>query len=419
MEEKQLKAAEDMTDLIRERIERIEPDEIPERRRISIYFLLTISTCIFVIAFAFADFGLKIFKNSAEQLPSVLLGEIFGENERIDLSFSEYISGRLLGVRKFETSELPTFNNDSDADEHLQNEEKTPEKEPLTADTEHETEGQTESPRETEEPPTEDFVKYPIIEMDLSQNRLGEYYIGNETGYDPDIKELLKSEDSIPVFAEADSDLPIVLIIHTHGTESYMEEGKSYYADDGSDISRTEDTDKNVVHIGSLMADILNSEGINTLHCEIMHDKDSYQDSYTRAAETIREYLAKYPSIKYVFDVHRDAILKSDGSLVSAVTEIDGESVAQVMTVVGSNYKGANFPDWEKHLSLALKLKSKLDESYESLSRPVYLRGAAYNQQYTPGSLLLEIGTSGNTLAEAERAGEIVAKALAELIKSS
>ena len=86
------------------------------------------------------------------------------------------------------------------------------------------------------------------------------------------------------------------------------------------------------------------------------------------------------------------------------------------MTVIGSDYKGANFPNWERNLSVALKLKKILDEEDDTLSRPVYLRGAAYNQQYAPCSLLLEIGTSGNTLEEAENAAVIVAEALTKLI---
>ena len=127
--------------------------------------------------------------------------------------------------------------------------------------------------------------------------------------------------------------------------------------------------------------------------------------------------MAKYPSIKYVFDIHRDAILKTDGSLVKAAVDIEGESTAQVMAVVGSNYKGANYPDWEKRFALAAVLKEKLDEKYEDFSRPIYLRGAAYNQQYCTGSLLIEVGTAGNTLSEAKLAAKHLSHALAEIIK--
>ncbi len=424
MEEKNFAKNEDISGLLDQNIERIAPDfPLHEKRRISIYLLLTLSAAVFVIGFVFADFGFKLLKNRAEDLPSVLLTEIFGgETDDLGLTLSEFISGKILGISKFRAEKLTYANAEPGTDEH----EKMDLKDPVSEETKDSADtlytesdavgshaGETMPQKEDDE-----AVKYPIVALDLSQNSMGEYYIGNETGYNPNIKALLEKKDIVPDFSEPENkNSPLVLIIHTHGTEAYAEEGIDYYVDDGGEISRTQDTEKNIVAIGKLMAEILNEEGINTVHCDIMHDKESYQDSYIRAAESIKSYIAKYPTIKYVFDVHRDAILKADGSLVKAVTEIDGESVAQVMTVVGSNYKGANFPDWENHLALALRLKSKLGESYEKLSRPVYLRGAAYNQQYTEGSLLLEIGSSGNTLNEAKRAAELVAYALADIIK--
>ena len=45
--------------------------------------------------------------------------------------------------------------------------------------------------------------------------------------------------------------------------------------------------------------------------------------------------------------------------------------------------------------------------------------GAAFNQQYTKGSLLLEIGSCGNTLDEAKRAGKLAAQAIAAVLKES
>lgn len=398
-----------------EKIERIEPDEIEpkEKKVISLYFLLTASAFIFIIAFAFSDLGYKLIKGGTEKLPTILMGSVFGEKARVEISLSEYLSKSILGIEKINSSELITDDSVQSEDEQAGNK-NTPVAADTLADSDY---GETSAAvPETEPHESEAETKYPIEVMDLSQKQLGEYYIGNETGYSPDIRALLESDFSVPEVSINEKDQPLVLIIHTHGTEAYMYDDTDFYIDDGGDISRTNDTERNVIHIGKLMTETLISKGINTLHCEVMHDKESYQDSYTKAAETIREYLSKYPSIKYVFDVHRDAIMKSDGSLVKAVTEIDGKNVAQVMTVVGSSYKGASFPDWEGHLSLALKLKKRLDEKYDRLSRPVYLRGAAYNQQYTPGSLLLEIGTSGNTLEEAERAAVLVAETLADLI---
>lgn len=409
MEEIKLKEPEELPFIYSERIKSIDPDIPTKKRGFSLYMFITLLAFAFVTLFSFSDFFYRSF---------------FCEDENSEIKISEVVSGRLLGISRDRLSAIQAFKPNDFSDEQYGQNGNQEEKDPIADGTDRETTTEAiDSAEETEpqsntdtESPQSEGKKYPVILMDLSQKQLGEYYIGNETGYTPDIKSLMTAETSMPDFTETDE--PYVLIIHTHGTESYLPEGTDYYIDGEGDIARTSDTSKNVVYIGKVMADILNAEGIKTLHCEIMHDEESYQDSYSRAADTIKSYIAKYPSIKYVFDVHRDAIMKSDGSLVKAATEIDGESVAQVMTVVGSNYKGADFPDWEEHLSIALKLKNELDKKYDSLSRPVYLRGAAYNQQYTPGSLLLEIGSSGNTLSEAERAAKIVAKTIADMILS-
>ena len=167
------------------------------------------------------------------------------------------------------------------------------------------------------------------------------------------------------------------------------------------------------------MADILNNRGVAALHCDIMHDAESYLNSYNRSKETILKYLAEYPSILYVFDVHRDAVIGADGETIKAVTTVDGKQTAQVMSVVGSDYKGGNHPNWQNNLAVAVKLQSLLNDEYPNIARPINIRSATFNAQYAPGSLLLEIGSSGNTLPEAKRAAIITANKLADLILGS
>lgn len=416
MEEKAINAIEDLKIVFGED-DRIEPDKQVTKRKGGLYLIITFFTCIFILLFTFIDFCIRISDDNGNIIIAALSMKNFDVTNS-DLTLSEYTARNVLGIDSISLIKIPVSNAPETVNkDKTENKNDTDQKDVIGIETDKETETKmTETiPEET----ANDLQSYPIIEMDLSQKQLGDYYIGNETGYSPDIKKLLDSNNELPVFADNTvKNEPLVLIIHTHGTESYTESGKTHYTDDGGELARTTDTTKNIVWIGKIMSDILNSKGIKTIHCDIMHDKESYQESYTRAAETIKKYIAKYPTIKYVLDVHRDAIIKSDGSLVKTVTEINGEKVAQVMTVVGSNYKGADFPDWENHLALALELKSKLDKNYPSLSRPVYLRGAAYNQQYTHGSLLLEIGSSGNTLEEAVRAAEILAETFADLINN-
>ena len=202
-------------------------------------------------------------------------------------------------------------------------------------------------------------------------------------------------------------------MIHTHGTESYMPEGAKYYTDE-AEIARSHDTDKNMIAIGKEFVMTLEENGIRAIHCIIMHDKESYRESYERASKSIEKYLKEYPSIKYVFDLHRDSVMRSTGELISAVTSIDGESCAQVMPVIGSGFAG-----WESNMSFALKLRELLNGEYTNLSRPVCLRASNYNQDMSAVSVLLEIGTSGNTLSEAKKAASLTARAVAELIKNA
>ena len=258
-----------------------------------------------------------------------------------------------------------------------------------------------------------------IIPMDVSLSSYGSGYINNSTGYTPDTAKLLAKQlkDTVDIEYLVSSNSPIVLILHTHATEAYSEDGDISYYDDGGEYARSKNTNENVVAVGRVLAEELNKQGIYTLHSETLHDAEQYKDSYARSEETIRAYLEKYPTIRFVIDLHRDAIVKSDGSIVRPVTLSEGEAAAQVMCVVGSDWGGDKCDGWENNLSLALKLREELNSVTENLCRPTYLRSSTYNQELAPYSLLLEIGSSGNSIEEAKKSAVLVAKALTKLIK--
>lgn len=260
---------------------------------------------------------------------------------------------------------------------------------------------------------------YPIVKMDLSSKADNGLTFHNETTYSPDAEAILASAVPISnvseIYAEYGSDAPVILIIHTHGTEAYSPEDSTQYSE--SENFRSDDITQNVVSVGAVMAEVFTKNGINTIHCTIMHDKESYRDSYIRSLETIKSFTEKHPSIQYIFDVHRDSIISSDMKCIRPVADVDGEEAAQFMTVVGTDFKGADHPDWEKNnLSVAVHLQDSLAEKYPGLVRSINLRGAGFNAQYAPGSLLLEVGTCGNTLSQAKKTAKVVAEELAEII---
>ena len=110
-------------------------------------------------------------------------------------------------------------------------------------------------------------------------------------------------------------------------------------------------------------------------------------------------------------------MIRSDGNIVRPIADVGGEAVAQMMCVVGSNQGGEDNPSWERNLSLALQLRKSINDEYINLCRPVYLKSSTYNQEISKYSLLLEIGSIGNSLEEALSCTQIVGEALSELIK--
>ena len=136
-----------------------------------------------------------------------------------------------------------------------------------------------------------------------------------------------------------------------------------------------------------------------------------------RSRAGVQEYLARYPSIKVVLDVHRDAIEDADGTRVKPVWVQDGESMAQVMVIAGCDNGGSiALPNWRLNLRLAAAWEAAMEEAYPGLTRPVLCGYRFYNQDLTTGSLLIEVGGHANTLDEAIRAGRYAAEGLAKIL---
>ncbi len=259
----------------------------------------------------------------------------------------------------------------------------------------------------------------PIISCDLSSNS---FFI-NTTKYSIDLNRARAS--AFPSGVTTGGSDPLVLVLHTHGTECYFEDNTnlSDFAPDGVESYflaaetsfRTQDPEKSVVKVGKVFVDTLNSLGIPSIHCTVMHDQDDFNDAYVQSAETVKAYLEKYPSIQYVIDLHRDSVVRGN-SYVKSYASIEGKNSAQVMLVVGTNQNGRH-PNWEKNLVVATAFKDSMDALFPSLSRSLYLRTARFNQEYLPGCMLLEVGSAVNTLEEAENAARFAARAFHEMLQ--
>ena len=238
----------------------------------------------------------------------------------------------------------------------------------------------------------------------------GNVYINN--GSDAALDASMLSGDYA---AKLGAEGPQVLIIHTHATESYtMPAGAEYEA---SDTFRTTDTRCNMVRIGDEMAQVMSEAGLGVVHDRTLHDYPSYSGSYDRSLKAIEEYLQRYPTISFVLDVHRDAVQDANGQQFKLLCGED-KNAAQLEFVIGSNGGGLSHDLWRENLKLACAVQETLYAKYPTLMRPVTVRNSRYNQQVTTGSLLIEVGTAGNSLEEAVNGARLFAAGFAKTIQN-
>ena len=243
-----------------------------------------------------------------------------------------------------------------------------------------------------------------------TENVLPEVYVRNDTGSGIDKDEILGRNVRVKKTPSGVS----VIVVHTHGTEAYTQDGGYTYTE--SDLFRTTDAEKNVVRVGEELCRELESRGIKTAHYTDYCDYPNYAGAYDRSFDLIEKALSEHPEATVIIDLHRDAIQSADGSYYRPQALIEGEVSAQVELVCGTDGGGLSHPYWRDNLSFQLYLQQRIESMYPGLMRPLNLRNARFNQHFSRGSMLVEMGTCGNTLSEALAAARFFARALAMVL---
>ncbi|WP_223155032.1 stage II sporulation protein P [Alkalibacillus aidingensis] len=202
-----------------------------------------------------------------------------------------------------------------------------------------------------------------------------------------------------------------IFIFNSHNRESFLP-----YMEDGTTANEAFSNENNVVDLSFTIQDLLASYGIEshvdqTDHYQLLQQNDlTYGDSYDMARNVVEEVAANQDDVKYFIDIHRDAQPHH-----ITTTEIDGESVAKLMFVIGGKHE-----NHEENLQLAAKLHQKLEEKYPTISRGVEVKegpgtNGVFNQDLSDNMLLLEVGGVDNTYEEMNRSLEIFAEVFSEL----
>lgn len=237
-------------------------------------------------------------------------------------------------------------------------------------------------------------------------------WVMNTTGKTLDLSSLYSAKPKL----EIKSDKPSILIYHTHTSETYVTLDVGWYPSSFS--SRSSDCGQNMARVGDAITQELEKAGYNVIHDKTIYDT-SYNGSYQRSRAQVEMYLELYPSIAITLDVHRDALTtNNEQTIIKPVAEVNGKKAAQIMLIAGREGNTiTSFPNWENNLKFAVQIQNKMNEMYPEVMRPLFHCYRMYNMDLTPNSLLVEVGTHGNTLEEAVYSGTLLGKALSEMLK--
>ncbi len=248
-----------------------------------------------------------------------------------------------------------------------------------------------------------------VLELSVGNGgmQVENFWVKNSTEHHAslDLGQELKKAPAVKI--AKNSAAPQVLIYHTHTTEAY------------DCTERNTDRSKSVCAVGDKIAEQLEATGIGVAHDKTYHDYPAYDGSYDRSLATMQKDLKKYPGIQVTLDIHRDAMHRSDGTMLKTTAVVGGKKAAQIMILAGCDDDGSlNFPNWECNLRLALRLQKELAGDAPGLTRPLDFCARRYNEHVTKGSLLIEVGTDANTLEEAEYSGTLLGTSLARVLKN-
>lgn len=241
---------------------------------------------------------------------------------------------------------------------------------------------------------------YPSIGIEVADSRDNEEVQSDGSEQPSDGNTVVSSGDEDSGLVVTGDD-PLVLIIHTHATESYLP------ASSGNFHSKEEEN--TVRDVGNTLAATLEAQGIPVVHDKTLHDYPSYNSSYNKSYATAQQLLQQYPTIKCVIDLHRDAI---SSDTPAATVSINGKTCAKYSYVIGTAAS-----TYQSNLEFVNSLNAVASANYSGFTGKVLERGYKYNQDLSSKYLLLEIGYNQNQIEDCRNTAEVFGNILAETLK--
>lgn len=199
----------------------------------------------------------------------------------------------------------------------------------------------------------------------------------------------------------------VVYVYNSHNRESWFSETKPV----GTSVDHPT---RNISLISKRLSEALNEKGIGSdvstddIYQQLLNKKQDYSLSYAESLRVVKAATEKHRDLNYFFDLHRDTAPRERTTVT-----INGKSYGRILFVIGKRNKS-----YEKNEAFATELHNLMEKMYPGLSRGVMEKGAKtdhgeYNQSLSPGSLLVEIGGTENSVQESLNTAEALADVFA------
>lgn len=210
--------------------------------------------------------------------------------------------------------------------------------------------------------------------------------------------------DDIFVVKEEKNNPPIIYIYNTHQTEKYLSSDESFKP--------------TVMHAAKYLNEQFNKNDLSSVFENrsinelLVENNWSYGSSYKVSRKYIEEAYKENNTIKYFFDIHRDA-----GSHTYTTLCIENKCYAKILFLIGLEN-----PNYLENQLYAEELHKRLNEKVSGISKGILQKqgkkvNGVYNQDFSPRAILIELGGENNTIEEVYNTLNVLSEVLIDYIK--
>lgn len=237
----------------------------------------------------------------------------------------------------------------------------------------------------------------------------GNYSYEDYSTNDADLEEEPASSDYVSdPYPKKEITEPKIYLYNSHQLEEYSSQNIEKY-----------NVTPNVMMLSYILREKLNDRRIPTIVEEnnvsefLRANNWNYASSYKVTKLLLEDAKNKNPSLEYYIDLHRDSVGRS-----ITTTDINGKKYARILFLLGLEN-----PNYQQNSVFIEQLNSMFNESYPGLSRGIYKKqgkgvNGVYNQDFSPTTILIEVGGVENTIDEVFNTAEAIADILNQYMES-